>query len=131
MKASTRGLLRLGAAAGLAARTTHAFGRHAFSPPRAMAAMSMSINTPDVTRFITQARPEATKQYVMQQTMVRVKDPVKSLEFYCDVLGFSLIMFKEFPQWEFNVYFVAPIEPALIPEDGAWPYQPTGAPLTD
>ena len=36
--------------------------------------------------------------------MYRVKDPIKSLEFYCDVLGFTLIMYKEFPQWEFNVY---------------------------
>ena len=24
-------------------------------------------------------------------------------------------MYREFPQWEFNVYFVAPIDPALIP----------------
>lgn len=36
--------------------------------------------------------------------MFRVKDPVKSLEFYCDVLGFKLLMYKEFPQWGFNVY---------------------------
>jgi lactoylglutathione lyase len=46
-----------------------------------------------------------------------VKDPVKSLEFYCDVLGFNLVMHREFPQWEFNVYFVAQVDPALIPTD--------------
>merc|ERR1719343_968278 len=47
--------------------------------------------------------------------MIRVKDPLKSLEFYCDVLGFRLVMFREFPQWEFNVYFVAPSNAADIP----------------
>ena len=47
----------------------------------------------------------------MQQTAIRVKDPAKSLEFYCDVLGFNLVMHREFPQWEFNVYFVAQIDP--------------------
>jgi len=56
--------------------------------------------------------------------MFRVKDPVKSLEFYCDVLGFKLLMYKEFPQWGFNVYFVAPVESANIPEseDARWDY---------
>ena len=60
--------------------------------------------TPDVSRFMSGDRPEGTKDYIMQQTMFRVKDPVKSLQFYCDVLGFKLVMFREFPQWGFNVY---------------------------
>ena len=60
--------------------------------------------TPDVSRFMSGDRPEGTKDYVMQQTMIRVKDPMKSLEFYCDALGFKLVMFREFPQWGFNVY---------------------------
>lgn len=51
----------------------------------------------------------------MQQTMMRVKDPIKSLEFYCDVLGFKLVMYREFPQWGFNVYFVAPVDSVNIP----------------
>jgi lactoylglutathione lyase len=49
-------------------------------------------------------RPEETKDYVMQQTMLRVKDPLASLNFYCNVLGFKLVMYNEFPQWGFNVY---------------------------
>merc|ERR1712176_511046 len=51
--------------------------------------------------------------------MYRVKDPVKSLEFYCDILGFKLIMYLEFPNWGFNVYFVAQTEPENIPKDEA------------
>jgi len=38
--------------------------------------------------------------------MFRVKDPQASLNFYCNVLGFNLVMHREFPQWGFNVYFV-------------------------
>lgn len=60
--------------------------------------------TPNVSRFMSGDRPKGTKDYIMQQTMFRVKDPVKSLEFYCDVLGFKLVMYREFPQWGFNVY---------------------------
>jgi lactoylglutathione lyase len=41
--------------------------------------------------------------------------PKVSLDFYCNVLGFNLIMYKEFPQWEFNVYFVAYHPPENIP----------------
>ena len=39
-----------------------------------------------------------TRSYIMQQTMLRVKDPVKSLRFYCEVLGFHLVMHRDFPQ---------------------------------
>ena len=72
----------------------------------------MSFN-PDI--YFTQERPAATKDYIMQQTMIRVKDPEASLKFYCEVLGFNLVMYREFPQWEFNVYFVAQVDSALIP----------------
>jgi lactoylglutathione lyase len=78
----------------------------------------------DVSRFMTGDRPEGTKDYIMQQIMIRVKDPIKSLEFYCDVLGFRLIMYREFPQWGFNVYFVAPANAEDIPEgpEAQWDY---------
>ena len=79
-----------------------------------------------LTRHLHSSNPlqqEGTENYIMQQTMVRVKDPKASLDFYCNVLGFKLLMYREFPQWEFNVYFVAPIADAsTIPEDedGRW-----------
>ena len=49
----------------------------------------------DVSSFMTNPQPQETKDYIMQQTMMRVKDPVKSLEFYCNVLGFRLIHYSE------------------------------------
>ncbi|KAJ1457072.1 Glyoxalase/Bleomycin resistance protein/Dihydroxybiphenyl dioxygenase [Pelagophyceae sp. CCMP2097] len=54
----------------------------------------------------------------MQQTMLRVKDPSTSLKFYCETLGFKLIMHRNFPQWGFSVYFVAQgLDEASIPKD--------------
>lgn len=58
-------------------------------------------NQPDVSSFMNSPRPPETKDYIMQQTMVRVKDPVKSLDFYCNVLGFKLIHYSEVRAWVF------------------------------
>jgi lactoylglutathione lyase len=69
----------------------------------------------EVTKYYKHETDPETKSYVMQQTMVRVKDPVASLKFYCEVLGFHLVMHRDFPQWGFTVYFVAPVDPATIP----------------
>jgi lactoylglutathione lyase len=41
-----------------------------------------------------------------QQTMLRIKDPVKSLKFYSEHLGFTLIDTFDFPQWKFSLYFL-------------------------
>jgi ABC-type cobalamin/Fe3+-siderophores transport system ATPase subunit len=62
----------------------------------ALTSLDMSDSAqPDVSSFMTGERPAETKDYIMQQTMVRVKDPVKSLDFYCNVLGFKLIHYSE------------------------------------
>jgi lactoylglutathione lyase len=41
-----------------------------------------------------------------QQTMLRIKDPTKSLAFYQDLLGFTLIDKLDFPQFTFSLYFL-------------------------
>mmetsp|Transcript_19243 Transcript_19243/g.29050 ORF Transcript_19243/g.29050 Transcript_19243/m.29050 type:complete len:246 (+) Transcript_19243:1-738(+) len=115
----------LAAAVALTSSTVSAFVAPASSISTATTThLKMSkVEQPDVSAYMTGARPEGTENYIMQQTMVRVKDPKASLDFYCNVLGFKLLMYREFPQWEFNVYFVAPIADAsTIPEDedGRW-----------
>ena len=51
----------------------------------------------------------------MQQVMIRIADPVKSLDFYCKVLGMNLIWHADFPQWKFSLYFVGYCDAAAIP----------------
>ena len=59
----------------------------------------------------------ATDGFVFQQTMLRVKDIAKSLEFYTDILGMQLIADFHFEQWKFSVYFLAYVKPENIPDD--------------
>ena len=41
-----------------------------------------------------------------QQTMLRVKDPKKSLQFYGFHFGMRLVHKYDFPQWKFSLYFL-------------------------
>lgn len=45
--------------------------------------------------------------YVFNHTMIRVKDPKISLEFYKDLLGLELARVTEFESAKFNLYFLA------------------------
>lgn len=42
----------------------------------------------------------------LNQTMLRVRDPEKSLAFYCDVLGMELVEKFDFESMEFTLYFL-------------------------
>ncbi|CAM9896641.1 unnamed protein product, partial [Hapterophycus canaliculatus] len=62
--------------------------------------------------------PDAsTKDFIMQQTMLRIKDPRLSLDFYTRVLGMRLMQELHFAEWEFSIYFVGYCDPADIPPD--------------
>jgi lactoylglutathione lyase len=59
-----------------------------------------------------------TQDFVLNQTMLRIKDPGKSVPFYQDVLGMVLIDKFDFPEMSFSLYFMGyPTE--AIPEDPA------------
>ena len=72
-------------------------GRVRSSAFRSSAAV-MSSAVDQVMKYYKHEADAVTKTYIMQQTMLRVKDPVASLKFYCEVLGFHLIMHRDFPQ---------------------------------
>lgn len=48
-----------------------------------------------------------TNGFTFNHTMLRVKDPVKSLAFYTGVMGMTLLCVKKFPEMEFDLYFLA------------------------
>ena len=54
--------------------------------------------------------------FTLQQTMLRIKDPAKSVPFYEKNFGFKLLHKYDFPQWNFSLFFLG------IPRPGqSWP----------
>ncbi|MGJ7901112.1 lactoylglutathione lyase [Lysobacter sp. 1R34A] len=72
------------------------------------------------------AHPEAaTRDFVFNHTMLRVKDPRRSLDFYTRVLGFTLVRKRDFADAKFSLYFLVLVaDPAQIPAEeparGEW-----------
>ncbi|CAN6461393.1 unnamed protein product [Victoria cruziana] len=62
---------------------------------------------------------EATKGYIMQQTMFRIKDPKVSLDFYSRVLGMKLLKRLDFPEMKFSLYFMGYEDTFVAPTDPA------------
>ena len=55
---------------------------------------------------LEKTKAEGTEEFVFNQTMLRIKDPEVSLEFYVNVLGLTLIKKLDFPSMEFSLYFL-------------------------
>lgn len=62
----------------------------------------------------------ATAGYVMNQTMLRIRDPEVSVAFYRDMLGMTLLNRFDFESMEFSLYFMGYLDDGVtIPEDKA------------
>jgi lactoylglutathione lyase len=75
--------------------------------------------------------PDATRGFVLNHTMLRVKDPALSLDFYTRVMGMRALRKLDFPEMKFSLYFLARIEDgAAVPEDAgertAWTFSQRG-----
>jgi len=61
-------------------------------------------------------RDAATREFVFNHTMLRVKDAQASLDFYTRVLGFTLVRKLDFAEAAFSLYFLV-----LVDDDGDIP----------
>ncbi|KAK3093851.1 hypothetical protein FSP39_021063 [Pinctada imbricata] len=60
---------------------------------------------------------ESTKDFFFQQTMMRIKNPKKSLEFYTQVMGMRLLKKLDFESMKFSLYFLGYVKAEDIPKD--------------
>jgi lactoylglutathione lyase len=54
--------------------------------------------------------PAATRGFVFNHSMLRVKDPAVALAFYTGVLGMRVLRKLDFPEMKFSLYFLAKLE---------------------
>lgn len=59
---------------------------------------------------LNEQRDPATEKFVFNQTMLRIKDPEQTLDFYTRVLGMTLVRKLDFPEMTFTLYFLAAID---------------------
>lgn len=75
--------------------------------------------------------PAATHRFVLNHTMLRIKDPKVSLGFYTRVLGMQVLRKLDFAEMKFSLYFLAKPDPAAaVPDDigerTAWTFSQRG-----
>lgn len=64
----------------------------------------------DQAEGLSEERAPETKGFVLNQTMLRIKSPKRSLDFYTGVLGMTLVKRLDFPSMKFSLYFLAIVE---------------------
>ncbi|KAJ0060976.1 hypothetical protein NL108_003311 [Boleophthalmus pectinirostris] len=77
---------------------------------------SRGLTDEEVAAICKEGHP-MTQDYMMQQTMLRVKDPARSLDFYTGILGMTLLQKMDFPAMRFTLYFLGYEDKANIPQD--------------
>ena len=74
---------------------------------------------------------EAARGFVLNHTMLRVKDPRVALDFYTRVMGMRLLRKLDFPEMKFSLYFLHRPEegaepPAEVGDRTAWTFAQRG-----
>ncbi len=58
-----------------------------------------------------------TQDYIFNHTMLRIRDPKVSLDFYSRVLGMKLLRKVDFNEWKFSLYFLAMLKEEMTGSD--------------
>ena len=73
----------------------------------------------------------ASQGFVLNHSMLRVKDPAVSLDFYTRIMGMRVLRKLDFPEMKFSLYFLAVAElaqgaPSDQGERTAWTFSQSG-----
>ena len=60
----------------------------------------------DQAEGLCEEKDPATNGFVFNQTMLRIADPVRTLDFYTRVMGMTLLKKLDFPDMKFSLYFL-------------------------
>ncbi|XP_047938483.1 lactoylglutathione lyase isoform X1 [Salvia hispanica] len=88
-----------------------------YKPRRFISTTMASKESADNNPGLQASVDEATKGYFLQQTMLRVKDPKVSLDFYSRILGMSLLKRLDFEELKFTLYFLGYEDTSSAPSD--------------
>lgn len=64
----------------------------------------------DHANGLCEERDPATEGFVFNQTMMRIKSPEHTLDFYTRVMGMTLVKKLDFPDMKFSLFFLAVVE---------------------
>ena len=62
---------------------------------------------------------DASRGFVLNHSMLRVRDPQRALDFYTRIFGMRLLRKLDFPEMKFSLYFLHRPEEAAAPPDDA------------
>ncbi|MBC7443952.1 MAG: lactoylglutathione lyase [Polaromonas sp.] len=87
--------------------------------------------TTEIHPGVSLEAPHATRGFVFNHSMLRVKDPEVAIDFYTRVMGMRLLRKLDFPEMEFSLYFLhCSAEGQTPPEDAgertAWTFSQRG-----